>query len=120
MFQVRFASFVALAALSLVALPMPAEPCSRIVWSDNGKAVLVARSMDWLNPMPTDLYVLPCGIDRDGMTGKNTLTWTAKYGSLVAVPTRGSASGVADGMNEKGLAGSLLWLVESDYGKYDP
>lgn len=41
MFQVRFASFVALAALSLVAIPLPAEPCSRIVWSDNGKGVQV-------------------------------------------------------------------------------
>ena len=26
----------------------------------------------------------------------------------------------ADGMNEKGLCGGLLWLSESDYGKYDP
>ena len=76
--------------------------------------------MDWLNAMPTDLYVLPRGIQREGMTGKNTLTWTAKYGTVVAVPTRGAASGAADGINEEGLAGSMLWLAESDYGKYDP
>jgi penicillin V acylase-like amidase (Ntn superfamily) len=61
------------------------------VWNNNGKAVLVGRSTDWLNPM-----------------------WTAKYGTLAAVPSRGTVSGAADGINEKGLTGSLLWLVESD------
>ena len=101
----RSAIISALAALSFLFAPMSARPCSRIVWNDNGKAVVVGRSMDWLNPMPTDLYLLPRGIKRDGMTGKNTLTWTAKYGSVTAVPTRSGASGSADGVNEKGLAG---------------
>jgi penicillin V acylase-like amidase (Ntn superfamily) len=120
MSQFRSASLTALAALSLAFIPEAAQPCSRIVWNDNGVAVVVGRSMDWLNAMPTDLYVLPRGIQREGMTGKNTLTWTAKYGTVVAVPTRGAASGAADGINEEGLAGSMLWLAESDYGKYDP
>lgn len=101
-------------------LPSPAHACSRIVWNDNGQAILVARSMDWVNPMPTDLYILPRGIARDGMTGPNTLRWTARYGSVEAVSTREPASGASDGMNEAGLTGSLLWLSESDYGKYDP
>src|SRR5262245_22711164 len=91
-----------------------ASPCSRVVWNDNGKAVVVGRSMDWLNPMPTDLYLLPRGIKRDGMTGKNTLTWTAKYESVTAVPTRDGISGFTDGINEKGLSDGLLWLVESE------
>ncbi|CAJ0872928.1 choloylglycine hydrolase [freshwater sediment metagenome] len=116
----RFAGMSALATISVLFTPMSAQPCSRIVWNDNGRAVVVGRSMDWLNPMPTDLYLLPRGIKRDGMTGKNTLAWTAKYGTVTAVPSRGGASGTADGVNEKGLAGSLLWLAESDYGKYDP
>ena len=89
-----------------------AESCSRVLWSDNGKAVVVGRNMDWVTPMPVNLYALPRGIKRDGMTGKNTLKWTAKYGSVVAESS--------DGMNEKGLAGHLLWLAESDYGTFDP
>jgi penicillin V acylase-like amidase (Ntn superfamily) len=98
-----------------------AEPCSRVLWADNGKAVVVGRSMDWFKPMPADLYALPRGIKRDGMTGKNTLTWTAKYGTLLAV-THGESEthGASDGMNEKGVAGHMLWLAESNYGKFDP
>ena len=114
----RFLFVVCITAAGLMA--GEALACSRIVWNDNGKAVVVGRSMDWLSPMPTDLYVLPRGIERDGMTGKNTLTWAARYGTLVAVPTRGGVSGAADGINEKGLSGGLLWLAESDYGQYDP
>ncbi|MFZ5779121.1 MAG: linear amide C-N hydrolase [Pseudomonadota bacterium] len=105
---------------ALAAASSPARACSRIVWNDNGRAILVARSMDWVNPMPTDLYALPKGMARDGMTGPSTLRWTSRHGSLVAVSTREPASGASDGMNEAGLTGSLLWLSESDYGKYDP
>ncbi len=100
----------------ILGLSPQAEACSRVLWAD-GKAVVVGRSMDWILPMPTDLYALPRGVKRDGMTGKNTLTWTAKYGTLVAVPHGG---GAADGMNEKRFTAHLLWLAESDYGKVDP
>jgi choloylglycine hydrolase len=57
---------------------------------------------------------MPRGITRDGMTGKNTLRWKAKYGSVVAADMVAS-----DGMNEKGFAAHVLWLTESDYGKRD-
>ncbi len=107
----RFVIPLCIVVLILAASPQ-AESCSRVLWSDNGKAVVVGRNMDWVNPMPVDLYALPRGIRRDGMTGKNTLTWTAKYGTVVAESS--------DGMNEKGLAGHMLWLAESDYGTFDP
>lgn len=61
--------------------------------------------------MPVNLWLLPRGIKRDGMTGDNTLRWTAKYGSLVAADVAAS-----DGMNEKGFAAHVLWLSESNYG----
>jgi choloylglycine hydrolase len=70
--------------------------------------------MDWFMPMLEELWVLPRGIPRDGMTGKNTLAWTAKYGSVVA-----NVAAASDGLNEKGLAGHLLWLAEADYGPRD-
>ena len=91
-----------------------ARACSRVLWADNGQAVVAGRNMDWFKPMLEELWVLPRGIQRDGMTGKNTLTWTAKHGSVVANVTAAS-----DGVNEKGLAAHLLWLAEADYGKRD-
>lgn len=91
------------------------EACSRVLWNDNGKAVVVGRTLDWFVPNPANLYALPRGIKRDGMTGKNTLTWTAKYGTLMTY-----SQAVTDGMNEKGLTGHLLFLVEADYGQFDP
>lgn len=93
----------------------PAQTCSRVLWNNNKQAVVVGRTMDWFMPMQADLYILPRGIERGGQTGKNTLTWTAKYGTVVAY-----SQAVTDGMNEKGLSGHLLWLAESDYGKFDP
>ncbi len=104
------------AAMTMVFSPLQqADACSRVLWNDNKLAVLVGRNMDWFMPMAADLYTLPRGIKRDGMTGKNTLMWTARYGSVVAY-----SQAVSDGMNEKGLAGHLLWLAESDYGQFDP
>ncbi len=110
--------FLAAALLTLIGVP-PAQTCSRVLW-DSGKAVVVGRNMDWADPMPADLWVLPRGIKRDGMTGRNTLTWTARYGTIVtageAAPGMAAAS---DGMNEKGLAAQMLWLAEANYGKRD-
>jgi penicillin V acylase-like amidase (Ntn superfamily) len=90
--------------------------CSVIKWSGNDIAVVVARNMDWLEDMKSNLWLFPRGMDRDGQAGKNSLTWTSKYGSVIT-----SAYDLAstDGMNEKSLACHLLWLAESDYGKRD-
>lgn len=90
--------------------------CSVIKWSDNGTAVVVARNMDWLEDMKTNLWLFPRGMNREGLARKNSLSWTSKYGSVIA-----SAYDLAstDGMNEKSLACHMLWLAESDYGKRD-
>ena len=96
--------------------------CSRVLSADNGQAVIVGRNMDWPDRGGgTDLWVLPRGVKRDGLAGKNSLSWASKYGSIVAVsytPDKKYAV-VADGMNEKGLGVNSLWLEESDYGIRD-
>ena len=52
-------------------------------------------------------------LERDGVNG--ALTWTSKYGSVVA----GAFDMISvDGLNEAGLAGHV-WLAESDYGTPD-
>ena len=100
--------------LLLLAWYLPVYSCSRVLWNEDGQRVVAGRTMDWKQPMPVNLWLLPRGIARDGMTGPNTLRWTARYGSVVAADVVAS-----DGMNEKGFAAHVLWLSESDYGKRD-
>jgi penicillin V acylase-like amidase (Ntn superfamily) len=89
--------------------------CTRVMWPDANGAVLVGRNMDFHFDLDTNLWKLPRGAKRDdGVAGK--LTWTAKYGSVVA-----TAMDIftVDGMNEAGLSGHILWLAESNYGTLD-
>lgn len=89
------------------------EACTRCVYLGPEGNIVVARSLDWAEDPGTNFYLYPRGMERNGATGPNTMTWTSKYGSLV-----GTIYDVAtiDGMNEKGLVANVLYLVESDYG----
>jgi penicillin V acylase-like amidase (Ntn superfamily) len=87
--------------------------------SDNGKATVVARYMDWkhgLEDMRSNLWLFPRGMNRQGLAGEKSLSWTAKYGSVIP-PAYDLVS--TDGMNEKSLACHMLWFAESHYGKRD-
>lgn len=98
----------------------PVFACSRVLSAENGQAVLVGRNMDWPEDTGTALWVLPRGIKRDSQAGNNLITWTSKYGSIVAASYLPNGKGsVADGINEKGLTANLLWLSQSDYGARD-
>lgn len=90
--------------------------CSVAKWSNNGIATVVGRSMDFLKDLESNLWLFPRGMEREGLAGENSLTWTSKYGSVV---TTTLDYATADGMNENGLGVHLLWLAESDYGKRD-
>lgn len=86
--------------------------CTRVMWPDANGAVIVGRNMDFHKDLMTNLWTQPKGITRDdGVQGK--LTWTSKYGSVVATAFDMIS---VDGLNEAGLAGHVLWLAESDYG----
>ena len=88
--------------------------CTRIKYETGTGSHITGRGMDWNDPTAqTDLWVFPRGMERDGGVGKNPIKWTSKYGSVVA-SFYGAAS--ADGMNEKGLVGNVLYLAEADYG----
>ncbi|MGD2000733.1 MAG: linear amide C-N hydrolase, partial [Desulfobacterales bacterium] len=94
-FLTAFIVAVAIVALSYTDV----LACSRILWGAEGQPVLVGRNMDWTERMGTQLYAMPRGIERQGMTPTNPMKWTSKYGSVVAAVWNAAT---ADGMNEAG------------------
>jgi choloylglycine hydrolase len=102
-----------LAVAVLASLPSsPAGACSRAVYLGPENTVITVRSMDWASSIGTNLWVWPRGVRRDGACGPRSLTWTSKYGSLIATAFDAAT---ADGMNEKGLVANVLYLAESQY-----
>ena len=105
--------------LPLLALGLLTETslaCTRAVYFGANKEVITARTMDWKNDIQTNLWIFPQGMKRNGMAGPNSVEWTSKYGSVIA---SGYEISTTDGMNEKGLVANILWLVESEYPKFD-
>ena len=101
-----------------------ANACTRVLWNDNGYAVLVGRTMDWPESTEPILTLFPRGLARNGgMAGKdvvvadNPAKWTSKFGSLA---TTIYGIGTADGINEKGLGVHMLYLNATDFGPRDP
>ncbi|WCM42256.1 linear amide C-N hydrolase [Flavobacterium sp. CBA20B-1] len=91
--------------------------CTRVVYKGSNQTVITARSMDWKDEIDANLWIFPRGMERSGNVGKSSVTWSSKYGSVIT-----SAWDIAttDGINEKGLVANVLWLVESQYPKFDP
>jgi choloylglycine hydrolase len=56
-------------------------------------------------------------MERHGAAGPDALTWTSRYGSVIATAFD---VGTADGMNEAGLVANLLYLSESVYPDAPP
>jgi penicillin V acylase-like amidase (Ntn superfamily) len=92
------------------------EACTRVVYQGPEGTVLTARSMDWKDDIPANIWIFPRGMQRNGEVGPNSVVWTSKYGSVITSAFDISST---DGMNEKGLVANLLWLVESRYPAYD-
>ncbi|WP_404339100.1 linear amide C-N hydrolase [Pseudoalteromonas mariniglutinosa] len=90
--------------------------CTRLVYHGPDNTVLTGRTMDFSIDIPANLWVFPKGIERNGEVGPNSISWRSKYGSVVASSWNIAAP---DGMNEKGLVANLLWLVASEYPKFD-
>ncbi|MCW5693352.1 MAG: linear amide C-N hydrolase [Pseudolabrys sp.] len=96
--------------------PIATDACTRAVYLGADGMVITARSMDWKSDITSNLWIFPRGMARSGETGANTVKWTSKYGSVVV---SGYDVSTTDGVNEAGLVANLLWLVESDYPKFD-
>lgn len=102
-------------ALPLLPIATSVDACTRVVYQGPEATIVTARSMDWRDEIPANLWAFPQGIKRNGMVGANSVTWTSRYGSVV---TSSFDIATTDGMNEKGLVANLLWLAESEYPTY--
>lgn len=91
-----------------------AVACTRAVYLGPNNMTVTGRTMDWRDEMPTNLWLLPRGTQRVSYDKGPHLTWTSKYGSVVAVSYD---IGTSEGMNEKGLVAQLLYLTESKYDR---
>lgn len=107
-------AFKALAALSILALPatLPADACTRVLYEGNDSLYIIGRSLDWKTPIPTNLYVYPRGMYKQGASTPDGINWTSKYGAVYAV---GYDGGVTEGMNEKGLVINGLFCKGTVY-----
>lgn len=103
--------------LVLIILPMDRlVACTRVVYQGPNGTIITARSMDWKGDIPANLWIFPRGMARQGEAGTTSVKWQSKYGSVVTSSWDIASS---DGMNEKGLVGNLLWLVESAYPAFE-
>lgn len=91
-----------------------AKPCTRAVYLGPNNMTVTGRTMDLSGGMPANLWLLPAGIQRTSYDSQPRLSWTSKYGSIVA---SSYDIGTAEGMNEKGLVAQLLHLAESRYDR---
>ena len=104
---------------SLVAatgLPQVARACTRILWNNNGKVVMVARTMDLYISDHATILVTPRGVVEHSFGPSTVAPWKTKYGNV-----RVTAAGVSatDGLNEKGLVVNQLYLSGTQYVKPD-
>ncbi len=102
------------ALITLVATNLPSDACSRVVFLGDSitNYVMVGRTLDWRTPILTNIYVYPAGIKKQSMPSGPMLTWTSKYGSVIAV---GYDGGVTEGMNDKGLVMNGLFCKGTIY-----
>jgi penicillin V acylase-like amidase (Ntn superfamily) len=107
-----------------LALLQCADACTRILWNTNKLAVVVARTMDWPESTEPILTIFPRGLKHNGgfigpveTVKDNPAIWISKYGSI-GVTVYGI--GTADGLNERGFSGHMLYLNAAGFGPRDP
>lgn len=114
----KLTGILAAGAMALAAFtPSEADACSRVLYQGNDSLFVVARSLDWKTPIPTNIYVYPRGMQKMSSNLSNPIRWTSKYGAVYAV---GYDGGVTEGMNEKGLVINGLFCKGTVYNAPDP
>lgn len=116
MYKIYLQKIVATLLAGLFFVSSSVAACTRVVYQGPNNTIITARSMDWKTDIPANLWVFPRGMNRTGEAGSTSVKWKSKYGSVITSSWDIASS---DGMNEKGLVGNLLWLVESKYPPFE-
>lgn len=103
-----------IAAAIVAGIGQTAIPCTRVVFHGDAPTnyLMVGRTLDWRNPIPTNIYVYPQGISKQSMPDGPKLEWVSKYASVLVV---GYDGGVTEGMNERGLVMNGLFCKGTVY-----
>lgn len=106
--------FIAAAAVVVASgiFSSEADACSRVLYKGTDSLFVVARSLDWKTPIPTNVYVYPAGVKKVSSDQPGAIKWTSKYGAVYAV---GYDGGITEGMNEKGLVINGLFCKGTVY-----
>ena len=116
----RRRAFGVLAAAGLLGgQGLPAQACTSFVLKGSDGGRVYARTMEFGQPLNSQAVLIQRGTPLrgngpDGQLG-NGLAWTSTY-AVVGLNALGLKDIVADGMNEKGLAGGLLYFT--GYAKF--
>lgn len=115
-FTHRLTGIAATLAVALGLAATVAQACTRVVYHGPNGTYLTGRSMDFKDPIVSNLWVFPRGMQRHGAAGARSVQWTSRYGSLIV---SGYEISAVDGMNEAGLNANLLWLANAQYPQDD-
>lgn len=112
----KLSAALALLAAACFGPAVHTDACSRILYKGADSLFVVARSLDWKTPIPTNLYVYPRGMQKRSSDQPDCLQWKSKYGAVYAV---GYDGGVTEGMNECGLVINGLFCKGTIYNAPD-
>lgn len=87
------------------------DMCTRILNNYNAEFVSTARNMDWVTPLPTQIFTFKKGLAKTGGQASDNcyINWTSKYDSVVAMVGNEYACASSDGMNSEGLVANVLY-----------
>lgn len=107
--------FAATAMAGLILTPLSTEACTSFVLRNPDGSFVYGRTVEFGVALPIKLALYPRnhqykGAGPDGVVGSG-LTWTGKY-AVIGQDALGMEV-IADGMNEKGLTGGMLYLPVS-------
>ncbi len=97
-------------------MAMETQACTRVIYHGPNDTYLTGRTMDFKDPIVSNLWIFPRGMKRNGAAGPRSVAWTSTYGSLIV---SGYEISAVDGMNEAGLNANLLWLANARYPEDD-
>ncbi|MGU3575273.1 linear amide C-N hydrolase [Brucellaceae bacterium C25G] len=103
-------SLASFAAIIAMLTPYTAAACTSILLPTTDGSGVYARTMEFGFELQSDAMVIPRGfqLSSTGADGKTGMKWRGKY-AVVGLNALGVTT-LVDGMNEKGLAGGVLYF----------